>query len=222
MKGLDNIGATCWLNSLVQCLRVCKNWESEKGQDDFSREFYRLVRGETDNTTHFLKELPIQFGNGPSDSQEALLYILDRLNLKEFVGEVTQTVVYPDGRSVSKTPCTIWFHQDKPDAFRGYTDDTGKTHNVAVIERKLTRVPEILVSDTVCEELFGKQLLGIVCWVPFGHYVAYVREAGDWWIVDDSRVKREDPVFTRGVTSNHTAFYGVGKTYTPRTHFEEA
>jgi hypothetical protein len=199
---------------------VCKNWDDEKGTDEFSSAFYRLIRGESDNTTDFLKEFPMSpyIGNSPSDSQEAFLYILDRLNLKEFTGEVTQTVVYPGGRSVSKTPCTIWFHQEKPDAFSGYMDDVGKVHNVAVIERKLTGVPEILVSDEVHEELFGKKLLSVVIWVPFGHYVAYVKEAGDWWLVDDNRVKKENPNLTR--SGGRLAFYGVGKTYTPRTHFE--
>jgi hypothetical protein len=146
------------------------------------------------------------------------LYILDKLNSQEFVGEVTQTIVYPGGRSVSKTPCTIWFHQEKPDVLSGYTDDSGKVHNVAAIERSLTKVPNILVSDTAQEELFGKKIIGVVNWVPFGHYVAYVREAGDWWLVDDTRIKREDPVLTRD--GHRIAFYGVGKTYTPRTHFE--
>lgn len=214
MKGLDNLGATCWLNALIQCLRVCKNWE-ESG----SSNFHKLVRGETDDTTQFLKELPPEFGNFPSDSQEALLYILDKLNLKEFVGEVTQTVVYPEGRSVSKSECTVWFHQTKPDVVPEYVDEHGKKHNVAVIQRELTKVPEILVSDTVREELFGKQLLGIVVW-GFGHYIAYVKEAGDWWYVNDHHhIKKEAHELPKRA---YLAFYGVGKTYTPRTHSEEA
>lgn len=220
MKGLENLGATCWLNALVQCLRVCKNWDGDvKGKDDFETEFYRLVRGETDDTTQFLKEFPMNpyIGNNPSDSQEAFLYILDRLNLKEFVGEVTQTIVYPGGRSVSKTPCTMWFHQEKPDAFNGYRDERGVIHNVAVIQRELTTLPEVLVSDVVRDELFGKKLIGIVSW-GWGHYVAYVKEAGDWWFVNDDQIKREEPLLKRG----YIGFYGVGKTYTPRTHPEEA
>ncbi len=215
MKGLDNLGATCWLNALVQCLRVCKNWDKSPHLDS---EFYKIMRGESDDMTHILRELPTHFTNSPNDSQEAFLYLVDKFKLSEFEGEVTQTVVYPGGRSVSKAPCTIWFHQEKHDVFEGYKDETGKVHNVAVIQRELTRVPEILVSDIVKEELFGKKLLGIVVWVPFGHYVAYVKEAGEWWLVDDLNIKREEPVLTR---RGYIAFYGVGKTHTPRTHFEE-
>ena len=227
MKGLNNIGATCWLNALVQCLRVCKDWNKPTGLDKVvtldkpvGLDFYKVMRGESDNTTDILKNdlLPQYFTNSPNDSQEAFLYLVDRLKLKEFEGEVTQTVIYPGGRSVSKSPCTIWFHQEKHDVIEGYKDENGHVYNVAVIRRTLTKVPEILVSDTVQEELFGKKLLGIVLWVPFGHYVAYVKEAGDWWLVDDLNIKREEPILTR---RGYIAFYGVGKTYTPRTHFEE-
>lgn len=236
MKGLDNLGATCWLNALVQCLRVARNWDEscEKDVDDdsFTREFFRLVRGETDNTTDFLKELPVDpFGNNPSDSQEALLYILDRIEkiVTDFTGEVTQTVIYPGGRSVTKTPCTVWFPDDpkKKDVLSGYQDDSGKTHRVAVVERELTKVPEVLVSTLVQEELYGKPLIGIVCWGGgqfhgprqfhgTGHYVAYVKEAGDWWYVNDHYIKKANPNI-----AGYIGFYGVGKTHTPRTHSQE-
>lgn len=241
MKGIDNLGATCWLNALLQCLKVCRNWEqcnstgtSSEGfkhctgtvdkstfkidnRPDalFKTEFYKLIHGETENTTHFLS-LMRPFENTPSDSQEALLYILDKLDIKDFEGEETQTVIYPEGKSETKTKTMFWFHQEKPDVVQGYTDSQGKTHHVAVIERKLTKVPEVLVSNTVKEELFGKQLIGIVCW-GFGHYVAYVKEAGEWWYANDHYIKKANPNI-----SGHIGFYGVGKTYTQRTHFEEA
>lgn len=215
MKGIENLGATCWLNAILQCLKVCRNWERYSGGDTFKTEFYKLINGDTDDTTDFLKLLP--FENTPSDSQEALLYILDKLDIKEFEGEETQTVIYPDGKSSTKTKTMFWIHQKKPDVVQGYTDGNEKTHNVAVIERKLTRVPDILVSDLVQEELFGKQLIGVVCWM-FGHYYAYVKEAGDWWFVNDEHIRKQDVVVSRG---GYIGFYGVGKTFTPRTHFEE-
>ena len=223
MKGIDNLGATCWLNALVQCMRVCRNWESvaaqveqnaDKGEPlDFKSDFYKLIHGETDDTTQFLKHLP--YGNMASDSQEALLYILDKLDIKDFEGEETQTVIYPGGRSVTKTKTMFWFHQEKPDVISDYKDSNGNTHHVAVIEKKLTKIPEVLISDVVKEELFGKQLIGIVCW-GFGHYVAYVKEAGEWWFVNDKYIKKANPNI-----AGYIGFYGVGKTYSSRTHFEE-
>ncbi len=224
MKGLDNIGATCWLNALVQCLRVSRNW-TEEGGDSFTSEFLKLVRGETDNTTQFLRELPMTpFGNNASDAQEALLYILDRLersiHLKDFTGQVKQTVIFPGGRSETVSPCTVWFRpKTEQDVLSGYEDTSGKIHNVAVIKRELVKVPDILISDyaTADEPFHGKQLLGIVCW-GMGHYVAYVKEAGDWWYVNDHHhIKKEKP----NLSGTYIAFYGVGKTYSPRTHSQE-
>ena len=227
MKGLDNIGATCWLNALVQCLRVSRNWTEEAPEgDSFTSEFLKLVKCETDNTTHFLKELPMNsFGNNSSDSQEALLYILDRLErsigLKDFTGRAKQIVIFPGGRSETVNPCTVWFHGNstKPETLAGYEDHTGKTHNVAVIKRELVQVPEILVSDhaVIDEPFYDKNLLGIVCW-GMGHYVAYVKEAGDWWYVNDHHyIKKEKP----NLSGTYIAFYGVGKTHTQRTHSQE-
>jgi hypothetical protein len=223
MKGLENIGATCWLNALIQCLRVSRNWTEESPEgDSFTREFLRLVKCETDNTTDFLRELPMNtFGNNSSDSQEALLYILDRMDLKDFTGQVKQIVVFPGGRSETVNPCTVWFHGNstKNETISGYEDHTGKIHNVAVIKRELVQVPEILVSDyaTFDEPFYGKNLIGVVIW-GMGHYVAYVKEAGDWWYVNDHRyIKKEKP----NLSGTYLAFYGVGKTHTQRTHSQE-
>ncbi len=207
IQGLPNLGATCWLNTIIQCLRVTKDWKNvKKAEDPFTYEFLKLVNYESDNTTEFLKNLPINpFGDGPSDSQEALLYILDRLErtikLTDFTGEVTQTIVYPGGRSVSKTPCTVWFNQEKDDVLSGYEDHNGKIHNVAVIKRELTRVPDILVSDKVADELFGKKILAIVHW-GFGHYVAYVKENDEWFCVSDSHISKATPIL-----KGYVAFY---------------
>ena len=183
---MKNLGATCWLNALIQCLRVCKEWD----QQSSSSEFFRLVRGDSDNTTEFLKELP--FGNEPNDSQEALLYILDKLGDKDFEGEVTQTIVFPGGKSVTKEPCTVWFSSNSSDVVSGYVDDTGKSHNVAVIQRELTRVPKILVSDIVQDQMFEKKLASVVVW-GMGHYVAYVKKNDEWlFLNDDAKPRRVD------------------------------
>lgn len=181
---MKNLGATCWLNALIQCLRVCKQWDKSSNS-----EFYKLVREDSDDTTDFLKELP--FGNVPSDSQEALLYILDKLEDKDFEGEVTQTVVFPGGKSTSKEPCTVWFSSsDSRDVLSDYTDNSGKVHNVAIVKRELTRVPKILVSDISSEELYGKKLRAVIVW-GMGHYVAFVRKDTHWWLLDDEAEPRQ-------------------------------
>lgn len=178
---LVNEGATCWLNALVQCLKAVNSWPLD---------------------TSVLP--PDLFGNTPSDSQEALVFLIDKLNLKRFVGEETQTVVYPGGRSVTKNECTLWFHhRERSEVLSGYTDAEGKTHRVAVVQRELTRVPEILVSDVARLELSGKKLRGIVCW-GWGHYIAYVRYGDQWWLTNDDHIRPVDaPTLERATT----AFY---------------
>ena len=198
MQGLPNMGATCWLNALIQCMRASRTWD-QSSDDPFTSEFIKLMRCDSDNTTAFLKQLPMDpFGDGPNDSQEALMYILDRLertiNLTTFTGEVTQTVIYPGGRSEYKTPCTVWFHQDKEDIITNYEDSSGKIHNVAAIQRHLTKVPEVLVSDRITDELFGKKLFGIIYW-GMGHYVAFVCKDNEWYCANDASISKATPIF---------------------------
>ena len=197
MQGLPNLGATCWLNALLQCMRASRKW-NETSDDLFTSEWIKLMNCETDNTTEFLKHLPTNpFSDGPNDSQEALMYILDKLEktieLKDFTGEVTQTIIFPGGKSVTKTPCTVWFHTEKDDVVENYTDSSGKTHNVSVIQRRLTKVPQILLSDVVRETLFDKKLFGIVHW-GWGHYVAFVRDGNEWYCANDTHISKATPV----------------------------
>ncbi len=199
---MKNLGATCWLNALIQCLRVCKEWDSSNNS-----EFHKLVRKDSDDTTRFLEKELSEFRNEPSDSQEALLYILDKLNDKDFEGEVTQTVIYPDGKSITKEPCTVWFHQDKSDVITDYTCSKGKTHNVAIVQRKLTRIPKILVSDISQEKLDGKKLRALVVW-GLGHYVAFVRKGDQWWYLnDDASPSRVDIPNIQGKRPGLVSFF---------------
>lgn len=199
MKGLPNLGATCWLNALVQCMRASREWDEECSEtDQFTCEFLKLMNEDHDNTTDFLKHLPTDpFSDGPNDSQEALMYILDKLEktieLKDFTGEVTQTVVFPGGKSVTKNECTVWFHTEKDDVVENYTDSSGHTHNVSVVQRRLTKVPKILLSDHICEKMFDKKLFGIIHW-GWGHYVAFVREGDEWYCANDSSITKATPV----------------------------
>lgn len=201
MEGLPNLGATCWLNALVQCMRVSREW-NETSDDPFTFEFLKLMRKESDNTTHFLKHLPMNpFGDGPNDSQEALVFILDRLEktiqLSDFNGEVTQTVFYPGGKSITKNPCTVWFNQEKDDTIQDYIDAQGNKYNVAIVRRNLTKIPKILLSDVIRDELFDKKLTAVVHW-GFGHYVALVKKDGKWYCVNDMHVSEISNVSNSG------------------------
>lgn len=219
MKGLENLGATCWLNALVQCLRLCPL--SVTKNDLFNS---LVITKETDNTTHFLNSVLSHLGNIPSDAQEALVFLIDKLELKEFIGEETQTLIFPEGKSITKHECAVWFHVNKTEVISDYVDKKGKKHNAAIIQRELSKIPKVLVSDTVKDEMYGKKLIGIVSW-GWGHYVAYVKDKssdldkGDpldkdesldkssdldsWFLINDEHIRKVDAI----PSSAYIAFY---------------
>jgi ubiquitin C-terminal hydrolase len=186
MEGIPNQGATCWLGTLVQCLRASKEWPTES-TDSFTNEFLKLMNGSKD-VTPFLRELSMDYG--ANDAQEALLFILDRLKdglARDFEGSEKQTVITPKGRSESFHPCTVWF---KPkSSYEFVTQYDG--HNVCAIERSLHTVPNILVSDYVSNEFMGKTPFAIVHW-GYGHYIASVKTVqGSWVTINDNAISQE-------------------------------
>lgn len=194
-EGIPNQGATCWFGSLIQCLRVCRNWSLDEPSDDpFTQEFYKIVKSEPNQfLQEFLKKFP-DFTGLPSDSQEALLFILDRLGetrSKDFAGEVTQTITWAEGTSVTKYPCTIWWAPEKELVLSDYQDSTGKKFHVAIQETSLTKVPKVLVTSGQGPPT-EKGLVGLVA-LYGGHYVAFVRHEDEWFLVNDDAVHRASP-----------------------------
>jgi hypothetical protein len=211
MKGLENLGATCWLNALVQCLRVCPL--SPTKNDMFNS---LVITKDTDNTTDFLNNVLYKFGNVPSDAQEALVFLIDKFDMRDFIGEETHTLIFPEGKTVNKHEFTIWFNSNKSDVVCDYVAENGKKYNVAMIQREMTKVPKVLVSDVVKDEMFGKKLVGIVCW-GWGHYVAYVKnkdgssldkdgsslDSDSWFYANDEHIRKVDTV----PSSAYISFY---------------
>lgn len=209
-EGIQNQGATCWFGSLIQCLRVCRDWShDDPGQDQFTQEFYKIVKSEPNQfLQEFLKKFP-DFTGLPSDSQEALLFILDRLEtsigFKDFTGEVTQTITWAEGTSVTKYPCTIWWAPEKELVLSDYQDSTGKKFHVAIQETRLTKVPKVLVTSGQTPPI-EKGLTGLVA-LYGGHYVAFVRPDGDeWFLVNDEAVHKASPDLSK---SYYLAFHTV-------------
>jgi len=207
-EGIPNQGATCWFGSLIQCLRVCRDWTEDPGQDPFTQEFYKIVKSEPNQfLQEFLKKFP-DFTGLPSDSQEALLFILDRIGetrSKDFTGEVTQTITWAEGTSVTKYPCTIWWAPEKELVLSDYQDSTGKKFHVAIQETVLTTRPKVLVTSgqTPPSE---KGLTGLVA-LYGGHYVAFVKSTdGEWFLVNDDAVHKASPDLSK---SYYLAFHTV-------------
>jgi len=208
VQGIPNQGATCWFGSLIQCLRTCRDWSEDPGQEPFTQEFYKIMKSEPNEfLQEFLKKFP-DFTGLPSDSQEALLFILDRLEasigFKDFTGEVTQTITWAEGTSITKYPCTIWWAPEKDLVLSDYQDSTGKKFHVAIQETRLTKVPKVLVTSGQTPPI-EKGLTGLVA-LYGGHYVAFVRHEDEWFLVNDDAVHRASPDLSQ---SYYLAFHTV-------------
>jgi ubiquitin C-terminal hydrolase len=195
-EGISNEGATCWFGSLIQCLRTCRDWSEDPGDDPFTQEFYKIVKSEPNE---FLKEFLSKyqdFQGGPNDSQEALFFILDQLEksigLKDFAGETTQTTTWAEGSSVKKYPCTIWLEPENDLVISGYKDEAGKSFHVAIQQTVLSRKPKVLVTTSGKNPPNDKGLTGLVA-LYGGHYVAFVRTDDEWFLVNDNQVHKASP-----------------------------
>ena len=211
--GIPNQGATCWFGSLIQCLRTCRDWSHEDpGQDPFTQEFYKIVKSEPNEfLREFLKKFP-DFTGLPNDSQEALFFILDRLGdlAKDFTGEVTQTITWAEGTSVTKYPCTVWCPPDKELVLSDYKDSYGKTFHVAIQETVLSTRPRILVTSSR-EPPPEKGLTGLVA-LYGGHYVAFVRPDKEWFLVNDDAAHQASPDLSK---SYYLAFHTIENGFDP-------
>lgn len=210
-RGLQNYGATCWFNALMQCLKASSDFSNiEKKDTPLQKEFLNFMKKENSDPRPFLSEFIKKFPSWqglPNDCQEALLLLMDVLNLTDFIGKVTQTITYPDGTSVTEYPCSIFLNNDQL-ILSDYKDDTGKVHKVAIQETHLTTVPKILVvsdlKNKVSENMFGKKLFALIPWCH-GHYIAFVRGednnevvgnnkvVGNWHMCDDDSISNASP-----------------------------
>jgi ubiquitin C-terminal hydrolase len=176
VRGIPNYGGTCWFGALYQCLRVTLGLRTSP------KTFY---------DQHF------KDWQGPNDVQEALLYIIDRLKLKEFEGETTQTIEYGDSKkSIKKFPSTLFLGYSGFEDLDDFKDDDGVLYKNARKHEVLTTVPEILVVSTgegADVTMFGKDLKALIPWGG-GHYIAFVKDdTEEWFMVDDIQVTEATP-----------------------------
>jgi hypothetical protein len=177
MKGLPNLGNTCYFNTAVQCLaHVPLLARSDyNGPCDVTREFSKLARqiwsGVPDpRPLHraFTTRFPHFAGTGQHDAQEVILNFIDifekTLKIRIFTGREEQETVYPGGRSTRVDdfvsvmfPTTgesgevtleeLLARRAKHTALPGYTDDNGRTHHVAAVCQRVIEWP-VVVSFT--------------------------------------------------------------------------
>lgn len=213
VQGIPNEGATCWFGSLIQCLRISREWNEDPGDDPFVQEFYKIMKSEPNQfLQEFVKQFP-DFIDLPSDSQEALFFILDRLGdarTKDFTGEVTQKTHWPGGESIIKYPCTIWWNPKKDLVLSDYKDDSGNVFHVAIQETILSTQPKILV--TSCSEPPNEKGLFALVALYGGHYVSFVKPNDEWLLVNDNVVHKASPNLSQ---SYYLSFHTTVKGFEP-------
>lgn len=131
MRGLWNLGNTCWFNTSVQCLAhvppLTKHFFSTpyEGPCDVTREYQKVIRqlfikdetspvSPSDLLGAFRARFPRFAGHQQHDAQEAVLLLIDIFEEsigKEFIqnlfnGEDVQETMWDEGMSTLKTPFT--------------------------------------------------------------------------------------------------------------------
>jgi ubiquitin C-terminal hydrolase len=131
MRGLWNLGATCWFNTAIQCLAHVPPLSAHffktpyEGPCDITREYQKVVRqlfikdktdpvNPSDLLGAFRARFPQFTGHQQHDAQEAILLLIDVFETslgKEFIqdlfnGEEVQTTLWETGSSEVRTQFT--------------------------------------------------------------------------------------------------------------------
>ena len=250
MKGIPNLGNTCYFNSVLQCLLQVPHLSNYfilsdySGPCEITRAYQEVVRSawvhKTDTHVdprtllyHFRTRFSQFATSGQHDAQEALMCFLDVL--EPIAKPVTtckllQETVCPGGKNVLKDETSIITvapkenieeslkHLTDWNTVERYEDATGRVWNVAATRTVIEKFPHVLILSTTHKQIItvkehlGNFVLFASCvhigTQKFGHYVAYTKHKGRWYLKDDlSSVEVQFPE-----TSGHCIlFYKLGK-----------
>jgi len=239
MKGLNNLGNTCYFNSALQCLfqtPALSNFMIQniyKGDCEFTKIYREMTRAfwtkKPENNLSpkklldiFRKRFKIFDNSHEHDAHEALVCIIDILEktipqIKQmFYGTLAKDIIYPGGKSHTEEafgPLMLTCHKNcsledliqdhlADTVLEGYEDDDGKTYNVSVLRQSIIKKPPILI---FCINMFlNKHQIKIpqeyenyvlyACCIHMGntrggHYVAFTKHKGKWYLKDDELVR---------------------------------
>lgn len=258
MRGLVNLGNTCFFNTAIQALAhvppLTSHFFSAQLDDcpcKITRAYKKVVvdlfiKDATDPVnpaellSAFRERFP-EFSHGQHDSQEVVLILIDVFEHsigKTFIydifnGEDAQEIHWTDGVSIARTPFTTMIldvkepshlldllkDRSEPFCIENYTDDSGKTHASATVQRSVARWPKIICFSfsmydykfpiEIPSEFEGRKLFACIVHHGIkhgGHYALLVKRHEKWFVKDDETVQEiPNPEKIRGPF--YMAFY---------------
>lgn len=196
--GIQNIGASCYINSIIQCIHT--NPVFKKALTDYTGQCEVTVSLRDINVPKLLELMPqFKFGE-PSDPHEFILMLIDHLEKSlgkdMFYGTVQSKFVESTGKvTITNSEFgTLMFHDDSMDIDKpDYIIDSG-IGKFSCKQLTYTSFPTVLtclfVNPIVMEprlEYMNKKLTGCVVHLP-GHYMACITEGDKWFLIDDDKI----------------------------------
>lgn len=203
--GIQNIGSTCYANSVIQCIHATP--VLKRALDNYTGEC-PVTRALKDVHVPDLLSHMTQFSPGPNDPHEFILALIDHLEKSLgkdlFYGIVSSKFIDSFGKvTTTKTEfSTLMFHDANMDTDKtDYIMDTG-IGKFSCMQQKYESLPSVLtclfvkpVHTKLPEEYKGKRLTSCVLYTP-GHYLACIREGDKWFLINDHHVSEIECVPT--------------------------